>query len=86
MSNRKNIYEKIQQERKHINPYYDATYQELNSLLRHSGAYPFIYGVNCFTFGYMQGYKAALSELKKADLTASQKSFNDSTEKNKFNK
>ena len=31
MSNRKNIYEKIQQERKHINPYYDATYQELKS-------------------------------------------------------
>ena len=75
MSNRKNIYEKIQQERKHINPYYDATYQELNTLLDYSKASPFIYGVNCFTFGYMQGYKAALAELKKSDLTVQKKSL-----------
>lgn len=65
MENNKNLMDKIELQRKNMNPRYDAGYYDIEYIARNSTSSE-MYGIHCFTYGYMQGYKAAMAELKKA--------------------
>lgn len=64
MENNKNLMDKIELQRKNMNPRYDAGYYDIEYIAKNSTS-PEMYGIHCFTYGYMQGYKAAMAELKK---------------------
>ena len=60
----KNLMEKVENNFSKINAQYDMTLEDINTIYRNSTDLFNIIS-NSFCFGYMQGYKAALAEMKK---------------------
>ena len=61
----KDIMEKINLASEQINPWYSLSFRDTNTILRCSNG-NFDLVLNSFTFGYLQGTKAAKAEMKKA--------------------
>lgn len=56
--------------KKNINPYYDMLYGEMLAFVKAIKiSSPFDVMSTLFEFGYVKGYRAALSEMKKGGVT-----------------
>ena len=63
-----NLKRAIDEGRKIINPRYDMSFEQLKILEKTSDIKDLIY--DAFSFGYLQGTKAAKAEMRKGGVTA----------------
>lgn len=69
MKQRKDVMEVIEKQRKSVNPRYDLGYNDL-MYIQEQSENSTMFGINCFTYGYYQGYQDALNRMKKEKETS----------------